>query len=112
MNNTNTTCPICYENIENKNTSTTKCGHIFHTDCLLKSIKYSHKFKCPWCRNDIINDVSPPPDECSEECMELVNILNTLIRKALNPHQGMDKQSKEFLKKYDSDKYKLFYGKK
>lgn len=54
-----TICPICYENINNKNVTTTSCGHTFHTDCLLRSLNNSSNKACPYCRNKLIND-NPP----------------------------------------------------
>ena len=40
-------CPICLEAII-KDKVTTKCGHIYHKDCILKSININKK--CPYCR--------------------------------------------------------------
>jgi hypothetical protein len=44
-----TDCSICLEIINEKNTCTTNCGHIFHLDCIIKN----NKFTCPLCRNPI-----------------------------------------------------------
>lgn len=43
-------CPICYEVIGDNNTTTTSCGHKFHTSCLIRSIMSVNKL-CPCCRN-------------------------------------------------------------
>lgn len=40
-------CSICLENISNK-FFITYCSHIFHTNCINKSLKYNNK--CPLCR--------------------------------------------------------------
>lgn len=45
-------CHVCLENIESS-TPNIKCGHIFHRECLIKSIKESEKSLCPLCREDI-----------------------------------------------------------
>ena len=45
-------CHICLENIESS-TPNIKCGHIFHRECLINSIKDSEKSRCPLCREDI-----------------------------------------------------------
>lgn len=54
-------CPICYECIsQEKNTSTTDCGHCFHTTCLLKSCSING-FNCPMCRNNMTSKKSTTP---------------------------------------------------
>lgn len=51
-------CPICLECIsQDKNTSTTECGHCFHTTCLLKNCSMNG-FNCPMCRNNMITNTS------------------------------------------------------
>ena len=45
-------CPICYELIGDTNTTTTSCGHKFHTSCLLNSI-INVNYLCPCCRNPL-----------------------------------------------------------
>ena len=48
-------CPICLECISlHKNTSTTNCGHCFHTTCLLKNCSMNG-FICPMCRTNMIS---------------------------------------------------------
>ena len=41
-------CNICFETMDGKNISITKCGHTFCLDCILKSL--SLKITCPICR--------------------------------------------------------------
>ena len=48
---TNDCCSVCQEDIYNQ-LSITKCGHAFHTSCLLKC--YQHKSTCPMCRSHLI----------------------------------------------------------
>jgi hypothetical protein len=46
------TCSICYdEDSLDKNIITTKCGHTFHRDCLLKW--YKRQNTCPYCRGEL-----------------------------------------------------------
>ena len=49
-------CPICYDCVSNNvNTTTTECGHCFHTSCLLKSCSING-FNCPMCRANMVNN--------------------------------------------------------
>ena len=50
-------CPICYEQIGNKNTCTTECGHTFCFKCMAESIQ--RNVKCPCCRFELVK----PMDE-------------------------------------------------
>lgn len=54
------TCSVCLEELstENTNMTKTKCGHVFHLSCLLKSL--TKKNKCPMCRSDL-EDPRPVP---------------------------------------------------
>ena len=47
-----TSCSICFEVLEEKDTCKTKCNHSFHTSCLLKWIN-SHS-NCPMCRTELV----------------------------------------------------------
>lgn len=48
--NLNMECSICYEKIEENNDCTiTKCGHKFHSTCIIKHITIGGTF-CPYCR--------------------------------------------------------------
>tara|TARA_Y100000389_G_scaffold130530_1_gene127923 strand:+ start:14 stop:538 length:525 start_codon:yes stop_codon:yes gene_type:complete len=49
MNNDN--CSICYEDLSKQQTCTLKCGHIFHTDCIIETLRKCGS-KCPYCRDD------------------------------------------------------------
>jgi len=42
-------CPICFDQIGEKNNITTECGHKFHASCLMKNIT-RNGFGCPCCR--------------------------------------------------------------
>jgi len=49
-----------------KNCSTTECGHQFHSNCLMKSIAYNG-FGCPYCRFEMVEDISEDEDEEDED---------------------------------------------
>jgi hypothetical protein len=49
------TCPICYEDVGEKNSCVTECGHKFCMTCMAKNLQVSAK--CPLCRSNIIPDV-------------------------------------------------------
>jgi hypothetical protein len=42
-------CPICFDNIGEKNNIVTECGHKFHASCLMSNITHNG-FACPCCR--------------------------------------------------------------
>lgn len=49
-------CPICYEPIGSVDFCITKCGHRFHTSCIIKASKF--RSNCPYCRTSITTDSS------------------------------------------------------
>lgn len=50
-------CPICMDAIQlNINCVTTECGHLFHTNCLMKNIA-CNGFGCPYCRTMMADEV-------------------------------------------------------
>ncbi len=48
-------CNICGDNLDNAFTYTTDCNHIFHYECLQKSLQnsYEKNNSCPLCRQSI-----------------------------------------------------------
>jgi len=44
-------CPICYEKITKKTSTTTRCKHVFHKTCLQHWTK--ENTSCPMCRATI-----------------------------------------------------------
>jgi len=56
-------CPICMDEIKEKNKVTTECGHCFHTSCLMKNISHNG-FGCPYCRTTMAEE---PADNSDEE---------------------------------------------
>lgn len=71
-----TDCSICYETMNDVNISITKCGHKFHTSCLIKSVLI--KTTCPYCRDKLID--GPEPIR-SEEAPNLVEASNDAWRR-------------------------------
>jgi hypothetical protein len=62
-------CPICYEDIdENRNRTTTECGHTFHSSCIFKNMNEgSNGFQCPCCRHVLLEEKKPiSEDDFSE----------------------------------------------
>jgi hypothetical protein len=47
-----TSCPICMEDITDKNKTTTACGHVFHSSCIFQNMML--RTSCPMCREDLI----------------------------------------------------------
>ena len=52
---TNIECLICLEEIsKNEISYVTKCNHLYHKKCIIKSLKTSkEKSKCPYCRQKL-----------------------------------------------------------
>lgn len=50
-------CPICLDDIKDKNTVVTKCGHTMHLECMLQHLKQQRQNyrngNCPICRETI-----------------------------------------------------------
>ena len=46
-----TSCPICYDEINNDSKYVTSCNHIFHKNCIDDWIIISDSLECPYCRN-------------------------------------------------------------
>ena len=50
-------CPICYATMKNKKLVQTRCGHLFHSDCLIHWAQKSWpRESCPICREDLENN--------------------------------------------------------
>lgn len=54
LDNVENECNICFEQMNGKNISITKCGHTFCFDCMIKSL--SVNTTCPICRENLILD--------------------------------------------------------
>ena len=51
------TCPICLEDMpfKSKAKAMPQCGHLFHDDCIMKSLEENKA--CPMCRGDPLKGV-------------------------------------------------------
>lgn len=58
-----TDCPICFDTMccGEKNFIRTACGHEFHASCLMMNISSSRGFKCPFCRQKMIEAATLAP---------------------------------------------------
>lgn len=45
-------CSICFGPLNSQLSTPTKCGHIYHTECLEKYLNLKNDKKCPLCRQD------------------------------------------------------------
>lgn len=130
-------CPICQEMLHNNNDiSITKCNHKFHTSCLIQCNRV-----CPLCRTNMTSNLAsntqttqiPPGTYSYEEYVEQLNRRNipldslaTHVREWLEEceediereqryqtiSQTRKQIQKENMKRYQPEKYNLFYGKK
>jgi hypothetical protein len=84
----NNICSICLDIIESDNIIT-NCGHIFHTDCLCKSLKISPK--CPYCRSNIIkiNYRIKLQKNISNQFKKIKRFLENYTEHLLENHIGM-----------------------
>jgi hypothetical protein len=76
-------CPVCYEVIGDTNSTTTSCGHHFHTSCLIRSVMSVNNL-CPCCRHTLV-ETSREPEPVLEPVQsrfmthdELVNLCLSL----------------------------------
>jgi hypothetical protein len=57
-------CSICLDIIQtNANSTTTRCGHTFHTSCFLKAIDTGTEGNCPNCRTILVVKESDDDDD-------------------------------------------------
>ena len=73
---TEETCCICMENFDGTRNTTLKCGHQFHTDCILQNIATASSNKCPLCRDEMCKEISATKVKELEK--QLVALENTL----------------------------------
>ena len=83
------TCSVCLDIIESKDYSVTKCGHKFHTSCLLQWAR-TGKTSCPLCRGCMFDedDVNGDNDNDDNEVNDEQNIPNAYsdnVSLILNP---------------------------
>ena len=68
------TCCICMDTFYGTRNTTLKCGHKFHTDCILGNISSatSNKHKCPLCRDEMCPEISVKEVDDLKEQMEVL----------------------------------------
>lgn len=76
-------CPICYEAFNERDVATTKCGHKFHTTCLLENAKHA-SFNCPCCREQLVEHGLTPPRPQRMNMSTSTNLRSILDRFILN----------------------------
>lgn len=59
-------CPICFETISATNQTITECGHVFHTNCLMKNVMHNG-FGCPYCRTKMCEEPEELHDDVEDE---------------------------------------------
>ena len=63
----NIECPICFDAIEGEtNKLVTECGHIFHTNCLMKNVSHNG-FGCPYCRSIMAEKIDESDSDSESE---------------------------------------------
>lgn len=73
-------CSICQSEITNINTTTTECGHTFHTSCIFEWVHLRNHNNCPMCRALVIHDPFPADVETinvdEEDINDFLNFLD------------------------------------
>ena len=91
-NSEDTSCPICMEDITNKNKTTTACGHVFHSSCIFKNMML--RTSCPMCREDLVCKViptNPTPISTSTNSNTNINInINYNLSQTTNQLMDID----------------------
>jgi len=81
-------CPICFDEIINKNTIVTECGHTFHASCIMKNIS-RNGFVCPCCRavmaEENHEDEENFTDDDDDESSDYDDDSSTLIDYGMEP---------------------------
>lgn len=128
-------CPVCYMQINEVNICVTVCKHTFHTGCIIRCNN-----TCPICRTNLLtNEVTSnsigkilPGVYNSDEYLRQLEINNIDINTVSlttkiwlddceedkkdqifikEIKKQRDEEHKNFLKKTDPHKFRLFYGK-
>lgn len=82
-----TVCPICMEDLTDKNKTTTACGHVFHSSCIFKNMML--RTTCPMCREDLVCKSIPTNTNSNTNSNTNINI-NINYNLTQNQSQLMD----------------------
>lgn len=72
---TSSECPICFDIIHATNQTITECGHVFHTNCLMKNV-FHNGFGCPYCRTAMCEEPEESLQDEDEDDEEYSNTVN------------------------------------
>ena len=83
-------CVICLGSFEGARTTTTKCGHRFHTDCIFGNISSapSNKHACPLCRSDMFSPITSTKEEEIREYAQILEADNEERRERVHHLQS------------------------
>ena len=74
-----TPCPICFEDLGDKNIAVMDCGHKFHFKCMVKWNSTDNGDTCPLCRTDLgLPDLVDSSDEEEEGVLMISDFENDL----------------------------------
>ena len=82
-----TPCPICFEDLCDKNIAVMDCGHKFHFKCMVKWNSTDNGDTCPLCRTDLgLPDMVDSSDEEEEGVLMISDFENDLEEDDFNPN--------------------------
>jgi len=83
-------CVICLGSFDGTRTTTTKCGHRFHTDCIFGNISSapSNKHACPLCRTDMFSPITSKKEEDLLEYAQMIEADNEERRERVHHLQS------------------------
>lgn len=82
-----TPCPICFEDLGDKNIAVMDCGHKFHFKCMVKWNSTDNGDTCPLCRTDLgLPDMVDSSDEEEEGVLMISDFENDLEEDDFNPN--------------------------
>lgn len=98
-----TPCPICYEDLGEKNIAVMDCGHKFHFKCMVKWNSTDNGDTCPLCRTDLgLPDLVDSSDEDEEGVLMISDFENDLDEDDFNYVEQGETNSTNTLEQADS----------
>lgn len=107
-------CSICYDSLEDNNTTEIECGHKYHINCIIKWFRTGNQ-KCPLCNDNTIDTSNinyytklTTIKEIKKfgrkkNCPKNLKILLDKIKKKEEEKKDNSKQRKEFNLKYKEE---------